>query len=167
MQKASAHARSTTTPGSAACVLRYRHSAVLPSVGRKTSAPRLSYAAQYLACALPCECFTSALADNPCITRGQCVRYSFTVTDFHRLPLAGLPAHPSTASTGDIREPVRTAGLSAALIRVTLLWLAAIRRVLREKRLCEVESIRVRDCFPVFCCARLRQFMRKMRPRPF
>ena len=25
-------------------------------------------------------------------------RYSFTVTDFHRLPLAGLPAHPSTAS---------------------------------------------------------------------
>ena len=24
------------------------------------------------------------------------VRYSFTVTDFHRLPLAGLPAHPST-----------------------------------------------------------------------
>jgi hypothetical protein len=24
------------------------------------------------------------------------VRYSFTVTDFHRLPLAGLPANPST-----------------------------------------------------------------------
>jgi hypothetical protein len=23
------------------------------------------------------------------------VRYSFTVTDFHRLPFAGLPAHPS------------------------------------------------------------------------
>jgi hypothetical protein len=29
------------------------------------------------------------------------VRYSFTVTDFHRLPLAGLSAHPSTPS---IRE---------------------------------------------------------------
>ena len=26
------------------------------------------------------------------------VRYSFTVTDFHRPPLAGLPAHPSTPS---------------------------------------------------------------------
>jgi len=26
------------------------------------------------------------------------VRYSFTVTDFHRLPFAGLPAHPSTTS---------------------------------------------------------------------
>ena len=23
-------------------------------------------------------------------------RYTFTVTDFHRLPFAGLPAHPST-----------------------------------------------------------------------
>jgi hypothetical protein len=39
--------------------------AVLPSVGRKTSA-------QYLACALPCERFTSALAGIPCITRGRC-----------------------------------------------------------------------------------------------
>jgi hypothetical protein len=26
------------------------------------------------------------------------VRYSFTVTDFHRLPFAGLLAHPSTTS---------------------------------------------------------------------
>jgi hypothetical protein len=34
------------------------------------SAPDLSYAAQYLACALPCERFASALASNPCITRG-------------------------------------------------------------------------------------------------
>src|SRR4029077_14310696 len=31
----------------------------------------LSYAAQYLACALPCERFTSALADNLCTTRGR------------------------------------------------------------------------------------------------
>ena len=36
------------------------------------STPNLSYAAQYLVCALPCERFTSALASNPCITRGQC-----------------------------------------------------------------------------------------------
>ena len=33
--------------------------------------PNLSYAAQYLACALPCERFTTALADSPCITRGR------------------------------------------------------------------------------------------------
>jgi hypothetical protein len=29
------------------------------------STPNLAYAAQYLACALPCERFTSALADKP------------------------------------------------------------------------------------------------------
>jgi hypothetical protein len=61
------------------------------------STPNLSYAAQYLACALPCERFPSALADNPCLGAGT-VRYTFTVTDFHRLPFAGLPAHPSTDS---------------------------------------------------------------------
>jgi hypothetical protein len=35
------------------------------------STPNLSYAAQYLACALTCERFTSALADNSCITWGR------------------------------------------------------------------------------------------------
>jgi hypothetical protein len=30
------------------------------------------------------------------------VRYSFTVTDFHRLPSASLPAHPSTASLAEV-----------------------------------------------------------------
>ena len=39
---------------------------------KNISTPNLSYAAQYLACALPRERFTSALADNPCITRGRC-----------------------------------------------------------------------------------------------
>ena len=62
------------------------------------STPNLSYAAQYLACALPCERFTSALADTRASLGASAVRYSFTVTDFHRLPLAGLPAHPSTTS---------------------------------------------------------------------
>jgi hypothetical protein len=65
------------------------------------STPNLSYAAQYLACALPCERFTSALADTRASLRASAVRYSFTVTDFHRLPFAGLPAHPSTASGTD------------------------------------------------------------------
>ena len=36
------------------------------------STPNLSYAAQYLACALPFVRFTFVLADNPRITRGQC-----------------------------------------------------------------------------------------------
>jgi hypothetical protein len=30
-------------------------------------------------------------------------RYSFTVTDFHRLPFAGLPAHLSTASGAEVQ----------------------------------------------------------------
>jgi hypothetical protein len=35
------------------------------------------------------------------------VRYSFTVTDFHRLPFAGLPAHPSTTSSADPAPALR------------------------------------------------------------
>ena len=58
--------------------------------------PNLSYAAQYLACALPCERFTSALADNPCITRGQCGslllhRDGLPPSTFCRSP--GAPVH--------------------------------------------------------------------------
>ena len=60
--------------------------------------PNLSYAAQYLACALPCERFASALASIRASLGAGVARYAFTVTDFHRLPSAGLPAHPSTSS---------------------------------------------------------------------
>ena len=60
------------------------------------STPNLSYAAQYLACALPCERFTSALADNPCITRGRCGslhlhRDGLPPSTFCRSP--GAPVH--------------------------------------------------------------------------
>ena len=60
------------------------------------STPNLSYAAQYLACALPCERFTSALADHPCITRGQCGslllhRDGLPPSTFCRSP--GAPVH--------------------------------------------------------------------------
>jgi len=60
------------------------------------STPNLSYAAQYLACALPCERFTSALADNPCITRGRCGslhlhRDGLSPSTFCRSP--GAPVH--------------------------------------------------------------------------
>src|SRR5580658_5511294 len=34
------------------------------------------------------------------------VRYSFTVTDFHRPPFAGLPAHPSTPSSTKTSEAI-------------------------------------------------------------
>jgi hypothetical protein len=61
------------------------------------STPNLSYAAQYLACALSCERFTSALADSPCITRGQCGSLHL-----HR---DGLPPSTSCRSPG---APVHT-----------------------------------------------------------
>src|SRR5271170_3377753 len=79
------------------------------------STPNLSYAAQYLACALPCERFTPALADSRASLGAGAVRYSFTVTDFHRLPFAGLPAHPSTTSLPPVWLPKTTICISASL----------------------------------------------------
>src|SRR5580704_2012260 len=60
------------------------------------STPNLSYAALYLACALPCERFTPALAGIPCITRGQCGslllhRDGLPPSTFCRSP--GAPVH--------------------------------------------------------------------------
>ena len=62
------------------------------------SAPDLSYAAQYLACALPCERFTSALAGSPCITRGRCGSL--------RLRRDGLPPSASCRSPGAPVHPI-------------------------------------------------------------
>ncbi len=64
------------------------------------STPNLSYAAQYLACALPYERFTSALADNPCITRGQCGSLL--------LPRDGLPPSTFCRSPGAPVHHIRT-----------------------------------------------------------
>jgi hypothetical protein len=60
------------------------------SVGvRKTH----SFAAQWLAYALPCRRFAGTLAEADARLGAGVDRYSFTVTDLHRLLLAGLPAH--------------------------------------------------------------------------
>ena len=77
--------------------------AVLPSVGRKTSAPRTCLTPLNTSPA-PSPVNASRLPSRT--TRASLgagtVRYSFTVTDFHRLPFAGLPAHPSTASKPEV-----------------------------------------------------------------
>jgi hypothetical protein len=86
------------------------------------STPNLSYAAQYLAYALPCERFTPALADSRASLGAGAVRHSFTVTDFHRLPFAGLPAHPSTASKAAVRS-------SGSRIRTEVRSLEPVRRI--------------------------------------
>jgi hypothetical protein len=91
---------STTTRGQqASCDIDARRVAFCGTENIGT--PNLSYAAPYLACVLPCERFTSALASNRASLGAGVARYAFTVTDFHRLPSAGLPAHPSTTSGTD------------------------------------------------------------------
>jgi hypothetical protein len=88
---------STTTRGQqASCDIDARRVAFCGTENIGT--PNLSYAAPYLACVRPCERFTSALASNRASLGAGVARYAFTVTDFHRLPSAGLPAHPSTSS---------------------------------------------------------------------
>jgi hypothetical protein len=52
-----------------------------------------TFAAQWLACTLPCRRFADILADARARLGANVDRYSFTATDFHRLLLAGLPAH--------------------------------------------------------------------------
>jgi len=102
VQKASAHARVYDDAGSAWC-LAISTPAVLPSVGRKTSAPRTCLTplntsptpSPVNASRLPSRTTRASLGAGT-------VRYTFTVTDFHRLPLAGLPAHPPTASEADV-----------------------------------------------------------------
>jgi hypothetical protein len=60
------------------------------SVGvRKTH----SFAAQWLACALPCRRFIGILTGADARLGAGVDCYSFTVMDLHHLLLAGLPAH--------------------------------------------------------------------------
>src|ERR1700745_4097942 len=49
--------------------------------------------AQWLAYALPCRRFAAALTDVHARLRVDVGRYSFIVSDSHRLLIAGLPAH--------------------------------------------------------------------------
>src|SRR6266849_9134903 len=52
------------------------------------------YAAQWLAYALPCRRFADTLAGACARLGADAVRYSFIVTDFHRLLLAGFTGAP-------------------------------------------------------------------------
>jgi hypothetical protein len=54
---------------------------------------KITYAAQCLACTLPCRRFADTLADACARLGADADRYSFIAADSHRLLLAGLPAH--------------------------------------------------------------------------
>ena len=51
-----------------------------------------SFAAQWLACALPCRRFALTLTDDSARLGAEVDRCSFLVVDLHHLLLAGLPA---------------------------------------------------------------------------
>jgi hypothetical protein len=52
-----------------------------------------SYAAQWLAYALPCRRFALTLTSGDARLGAEVVRYAFLVVDSHHPLLAGLPAH--------------------------------------------------------------------------
>src|SRR3954449_6579249 len=52
-----------------------------------------TFAAQWLACTVPCRRFAPGLAARHARLGADVDRYSFVVSDSHRLLLAGLPAH--------------------------------------------------------------------------
>jgi hypothetical protein len=59
----------------------------------------MTFAAQWLAYALPCRRFACALASANARLGADVDRYSFIASDLHRLLLAGLPAHNPLSST--------------------------------------------------------------------
>jgi hypothetical protein len=53
----------------------------------------IPFAAQWLAYAIPCRRFAASLTTGDARLGADAGRYSFIVSDSHRLLLAGLPAH--------------------------------------------------------------------------
>ena len=82
-------------PRRAGRALALTRPSVLPSAYRNSVGTRdyRPFAAQWLACALPCRRFAAALTGTDARLGADVVRYSFIVEDLHLLLLAGLPAH--------------------------------------------------------------------------
>ncbi len=57
---------------------------------------RKPFAAQWLACVLPCRRFTASLARGGARLGADADRYAFIAVDFHHLLLAGLPGAQRT-----------------------------------------------------------------------
>ena len=95
---------SVTTPGrpgaraGAPVRLAFRHGY---SVGARNYFP---FAAQWLACAIPCRRFAAGLATGDARLGADAGRYSFIVSDSHRLLLAALPAHHPLISPESRKE---------------------------------------------------------------
>ncbi len=84
---------------------------MLPSAYATASAPGInSFAAQWLAYALPCRRFTVALTDASARLGADVDRYSFIVVDSHHLLLAGLPGAQHTITHGWAFRPYEGRG---------------------------------------------------------
>ena len=83
---------SSTPPGRQALRFRAWLCCLPPSKQRRRTGI-IDFVAQWLAYALPYRRFVDVLANGNARLGADVVRYTFTVSDFHRLLLAGLPAH--------------------------------------------------------------------------
>ena len=71
-----------------------------------------TFAAQWLACTVPCRRFAPGLAARHARLGADVDRYSFVVSDSHRLLLAGLPAHYQVSLIGTSRNEEGSAASS-------------------------------------------------------
>src|SRR5205814_4444662 len=84
---------STTTPGRPGTRAGAPIRVAFRDLKRVDTRRYICFAAQWLACALPCRRFAHILADARPPLGAEVGRYAFLVMDSHRLLLAALPAH--------------------------------------------------------------------------
>lgn len=84
---------SATTPDRPGTRDDVRRPCCLPFGERRRHPGLNSFAAQWLACALPRRRFAHALTSIGARLGADVDRYSFIAVDFHHLLLVGLPAH--------------------------------------------------------------------------
>ena len=106
-----------------------------------------TFAARWLAYAIPCRRFAGALAGADARLGADVVRYTFIAVDLHHLLLAGLPAHsaqghlrlpqscaPSVRTRRLALEPLKTKGWTRAGRSQSCrfaAWSAALLRLMR------------------------------------
>jgi hypothetical protein len=95
---------SPTTPDRPGTRDDVRRLSCLPFGERRRHPGLNSFAAQWLAYALPCRRFAHALASMHARLGADVDRYSFIAVDFHHLLLAGLPAHSPQSCTAILRS---------------------------------------------------------------
>jgi hypothetical protein len=84
---------SPTTPGRPGTHARAPVRVVFRDLKRVGTQNSISFAAQWLACALPCRRFAVTLAGANARLGSRWFRYAYLVEDLHPLLTAGLPAH--------------------------------------------------------------------------